>query len=114
VYGNRELPQLTFIVVKKRHNTRFFLYDGQHTMNVQAGTVIDQDIIHPSQFDFYLCSQAARMGTSRPALYHVLHDDIGFTSDAIQQLTYWLCHTDMRCTKSVSIPAPVHYADLAA
>ncbi|CAF4025256.1 unnamed protein product [Rotaria sp. Silwood2] len=114
VYGNRELPQLTFIVVKKRHNTRFFLYDGQHTMNVQAGTVIDQDIIHPSQFDFYLCSQAARMGTSRPALYHVLHDDIGFTSDAIQQLTYWLCHTDMRCTKSVSIPAPVHYAHLAA
>ncbi|CAF4969513.1 unnamed protein product, partial [Rotaria sp. Silwood1] len=24
-----------------------------------------------------------------------------------------LCHTDMRCTKSVSIPAPVHYAHLA-
>ncbi|CAF1509791.1 unnamed protein product, partial [Adineta steineri] len=25
-----------------------------------------------------------------------------------------LCHTDMRCTKSVSIPAPVHYAHLSA
>ncbi|CAF3801905.1 unnamed protein product [Rotaria socialis] len=114
VYGNKALPQLTFIVVKKRHNTRFFVYDGGQTMNVQEGTVIDTGIIHPSQFDFYLCSQAARMGTSRPALYHVLHDKIGFTSDAIQQLTYWLCHTDMRCTKSVSIPAPVHYAHLAA
>ncbi|CAF1246863.1 unnamed protein product [Rotaria sp. Silwood1] len=114
VYGNKPLPQLAFIVVKKRHNTRFFLYDGNETMNVQAGTVIDQSIIHPSQFDFYLCSQAAIMGTSRPALYHVLHDDIGFSSDDIQQLTYWLCHTDMRCTKSVSIPAPVHYAHLAA
>ncbi|CAF4038167.1 unnamed protein product [Rotaria magnacalcarata] len=114
VYGNRALPQLTFIVVKKRHNTRFFVYDGEQTMNVQEGTVIDTGIIHPSQFDFYLCSQAARMGTSRPALYHVLHDEIGFASDAIQQLTYWLCHTDMRCTKSVSIPAPVHYAHLAA
>ncbi len=31
-----------------------------------------------------------RMGTSRPALYHVLHDDIGFSSDDIQQLTYWV------------------------
>ncbi len=45
--------------MKKRHNTRFFLYDGKQTMNVQAGTVVDQDITHPSQFDFYLCSQAA-------------------------------------------------------
>ncbi|CAF3078686.1 unnamed protein product, partial [Rotaria sp. Silwood2] len=114
VYGDRPLPKLTFIVVKKRHNTRFFLYDGKQTMNVQAGTVIDQNITHPSQFDFYLCSQAAIMGTSRPTLYHVLHDDIGFSSDDVQQLTYWLCHTDMRCTKSVSIPSPVHYAHLAA
>ncbi len=32
-----------------------------------------------------------RMGTSRPALYHVLHDDNGFSSDDIQQLTYWVC-----------------------
>jgi len=54
------------------------------------------------------------MGTSRPALYHVLHDEIGFNSDEIQQLTYWLCHTDARCSKSVSVPAPVHYAHLAA
>jgi eukaryotic translation initiation factor 2C len=45
--------------VKKRHNTRFFLYDGQTTKNVEAGTVVDQQITHPSQFDFFLCSQAA-------------------------------------------------------
>jgi hypothetical protein len=30
------------------------------------------------------------MGTSRPALYQVLHDEIGFTSDEIEQLTYWV------------------------
>ena len=30
------------------------------------------------------------MGTSRPALYHVLHDEIGFTSDEVEQLTYWV------------------------
>ena len=59
VYGSRPLPSITFIVVKKRHNTRFFLYENNQTLNVQPGTVIDQDITHPSQFDFYLCSQAA-------------------------------------------------------
>ncbi|CAF3616556.1 unnamed protein product [Rotaria sp. Silwood1] len=114
VYGQNPLPRLTFIIVKKRHNTRFFTYDGQRTDNVEAGTVIDVDITHPSEFDFYLCSQAAIMGTSRPALYHVLHDENEFSSNDIQQLTYWLCHTDARCSKSVSIPAPVHYAHLAA
>ncbi|CAF0973268.1 unnamed protein product [Adineta steineri] len=114
IYVNRAQPKLTFIIVKKRHNTRFFVYDGQMTKNVEAGTVVDHQITHPSQFDFYLCSQAALMGTSRPALYHVLHDEIGFTSDEIQQLTYWLCHTDARCSKAVSVPAPIHYAHLAA
>jgi eukaryotic translation initiation factor 2C len=59
IYGNKPLPRLTFIIVKKRHHTRFFAYDGQSTNNIEAGTVIDQDITHPSQFDFYLCSQGA-------------------------------------------------------
>ncbi|CAF1547520.1 unnamed protein product, partial [Rotaria sordida] len=43
----------------KSHHTRFFAYDGQYTKNIEADTVIHQDIIHPTQFDFYLCSQAA-------------------------------------------------------
>ncbi|CAL1278354.1 unnamed protein product [Larinioides sclopetarius] len=29
-------------------------------------------------------------------------------------MTYSLCHTYIRCTKSISLPAPVQYADLAA
>ncbi|CAF1269422.1 unnamed protein product, partial [Didymodactylos carnosus] len=114
VYGQKPTPKLTFIVVKKRHNTRFFVYENEQTKNIQAGTIIDTEITHPSQFNFYLNSHAAIKGTSRPALYHVLHDEIGFTSDEIQQLTFWLCHTDARCSKSVSIPTPVHYAHLAA
>ena len=62
VYGNRPLPKLTYLVVKKRHNTRFFDYDGNETKNIGPGTVIDRCITHPSQFDFYLCSQAAMYG----------------------------------------------------
>lgn len=51
------------------------------------GTVIDTDIVSPNGFDFYLNSHAAIQGTSRPILYQVLYDEIGFTSDEIQQLT---------------------------
>lgn len=53
-------------------------------------------------------------GTSRPSHYHVLWDDNCFTADEFQLLTYQLCHTYVRCTRSVSIPAPAYYAHLVA
>lgn len=53
-------------------------------------------------------------GTSRPSHYHVLWDDNCFSSDEFQLLTYQLCHTYVRCTRSVSIPAPAYYAHLVA
>ncbi|CAF0770466.1 unnamed protein product [Didymodactylos carnosus] len=113
LYGHNPPPKITFIAIRKRHNTRFFVYDARQnrTDNVQPGTVVDSTVTHPTQFDFFLNSHAAIQGTSRPVLYHVLYDEIGFSSDEIQQLTYYLCHTDVRCTKSVSVP--VHYAQLA-
>ena len=59
---------------------------------------------------FFLLAQ----GTSRPSHYHVLWDDNNFKADEIQALTYQLCHTYVRCSRSVSIPAPAFYAHLVA
>jgi eukaryotic translation initiation factor 2C len=39
--------------------------------NAPAGTVIDTDITHPTDFDFYLQSHAGILGTSRPGHYTV-------------------------------------------
>jgi len=39
--------------------------------NVPAGLVIDTDVVHPIDFDFYLCSHQGILGTSRPAHYIV-------------------------------------------
>lgn len=44
----------------------------------------------------------------------ILGDDNAFDSDELQCLTYQLCHTYVRCTRSVSIPAPAYYAHLVA
>lgn len=57
---------------------------------------------------------SSSQGTSRPSHYHVLWDDNCFTADEFQLLTYQLCHTYVRCTRSVSIPAPAYYAHLVA
>uniref|UniRef100_A0A673AZ62 Protein argonaute-4 n=1 Tax=Sphaeramia orbicularis TaxID=375764 RepID=A0A673AZ62_9TELE len=111
-------PGITYIVVQKRHHTRLFCSDKAERVgksgNVPAGTTVDSTITHPSEFDFYLCSHAGIQGTSRPSHYHVLWDDNCFTADELQLLTYQLCHTYVRCTRSVSIPAPAYYARLVA
>ena len=49
-------------------------------------------------------------GTSRPTRYYVLHDDAQLGANNIQLLTNALCYTYERCTRAVSIPAPVYYA----
>ena len=81
-----------------------------HTLNAYLFT----GITHPTEFDFYLCSHQGIQGTSRPSHYHVLWDDNHFDADELQQLTFQLCHTYVRCTRSVSIPAPAYYAHLVA
>ncbi|XP_065940936.1 protein argonaute-2 isoform X4 [Magallana gigas] len=111
-------PGITFIVVQKRHHTRLFCADRKDQIgrsgNIPAGTTVDVGITHPTEFDFYLCSHAGIQGTSRPSHYHVLWDDNRFNADELQTLTYQLCHTYVRCTRSVSIPAPAYYAHLVA
>jgi len=49
-------PYLTYIVVNKRHRTRFFPTDPNQK-NVSAGTVVDShDITNPTTYDFFLNS----------------------------------------------------------
>ncbi|KAK3149042.1 hypothetical protein QOZ80_3AG0212190 [Eleusine coracana subsp. coracana] len=114
------LPPVTFVVVQKRHHTRLFPeFHGRRDMtdrsgNILPGTVVDQKICHPIEFDFYLCSHAGIQGTSRPTHYHVLYDENHFTADALQSLTNNLCYTYARCTRAVSVVPPAYYAHLAA
>ena len=48
-------PSITFVVVQKRHHTRFFPLDkrdSDKTGNCLPGTVIESGITHPYEFDF--------------------------------------------------------------
>jgi eukaryotic translation initiation factor 2C len=107
-------PKITIIVVGKRHHVRFFpsANVADRSGNCPAGTVVDRDVVHPTEFDFYLQSHGGLLGTSRPAHYSVLHDENGLSADGLQSLTFALCHVYARATRSVSIPAPVYYADI--
>lgn len=53
-------PGITLVIVQKRHHARFFCVDAKDRSgkdgNVPAGTVVDRGVVHPYEFDFYLCS----------------------------------------------------------
>ena len=54
-------PAITVIVVGKRHHVRFFPADpsqADKSGNCKAGTVVDREITHPVELDFYLQSHA--------------------------------------------------------
>jgi len=112
----RQPPKVTYIVVGKRHHVRFFPKQGDNSNtsrsgNCHPGLVVDSDMTSPIYFDYFLQSQAGLQGTSRPSHYTVLHDENRMTSDLLQALSFALCHVYASATSSVSIPAPVYYAD---
>lgn len=48
-------PKISYIVVQKRHQTRFFPESNPND-NVPPGTLVDRIIVSPDKFDFFLCS----------------------------------------------------------
>ncbi|CAF4800502.1 unnamed protein product [Rotaria sp. Silwood1] len=112
LYGHNQVPRICFVLVKQCHNTRFFTWDekSNRAKNIPPGTVIDTDIVSPNGFHFYLNSDAPIQGTAKPMLYQVLCNEIGFTSNEIQILTHYLCHTDAGCTNTIAEPLPIYYA----
>ena len=45
--------------------------DADKSGNCPAGTIVDRDVSHPTEFDFFLQSHGGLLGTSRPAHYSV-------------------------------------------
>lgn len=113
-YGDNP-PKLTFVIVQKRHHTRFEptnQREADRNGNCRPGTVVDTGIVVKQEFDFFLQSHASLLGTGRPTHYRVLVDDNNFKADNFQSLTNKLCYLNARCTSSISIVTPAYYAHL--
>ncbi|OIT08622.1 PREDICTED: protein argonaute 4-like [Nicotiana attenuata] len=105
-------PKFTVIIAQKNHHTKFFQPGDPN--NVPPGTIIDNKVCHPRNYDFYLCAHAGMIGTTRPTHYHVLYDEIGFSPDDLQELVHNLSYVYQRSTTAISVVAPICYAHLAA
>lgn len=102
--------KLTFIVVKKRINTRFFVKLREHHENPPSGTVVDVALTREEWYDFYIVSQFSMQGTVTPTHYNVIYDTVCLDPDTVQRLTYKLCHMYYNFPGIIRVPAPCHYA----
>ncbi|EJU02151.1 Piwi-domain-containing protein [Dacryopinax primogenitus] len=113
---NEANPKITAIVVGKRHHVRLYAENprdaDQRSGNVNPGLVVDHTITSPPHDDFYLLAHQGIIGTSRPMHCIPIVDDNHLSSDLLQTLTFALTHNYQRATRSVSIPAPIYYADI--
>ncbi|XP_078682114.1 piwi-like protein 1 [Branchiostoma floridae x Branchiostoma belcheri] len=103
-------PKITFVIVNKRINTRFFARDGSGLQNPPPGTVVDDEVTRPEWYDFFLVSTSVRQGTVTPCHYNVVWDTSGLKPDQMQKLTYKLCHLYYNWQGTVRVPAPCQYA----
>ncbi|KAK9467947.1 Piwi domain-containing protein [Lipomyces arxii] len=109
-------PFITVTICSKRHHSRMFPASrngGDRNGNVVPGSIVERDITHPSEYDFYLVSHMALQGTARPVHYHVIHDENQMPVDLFQSFVYNMCYVYARSTTSVSLCPPVYYAHLA-
>lgn len=100
-------PKLTYIVVQKRINTRYF---GTDQKNPSPGTIIDNTVTRANLYDFFLVPQSVREGTVSPCHYIVLKDDSLYAPDIVQRLSYKLCFLYYNWPGTIRVPACCQYA----
>ncbi|RRT76655.1 hypothetical protein B296_00004627 [Ensete ventricosum] len=117
--GDTTMPKFTVIVAQKKHHTRFFIADNSD--NVPPGTVVDNTVVHPRNYDFYMCAHQGRLVS---ALFHVFMNQKGNAAvsmgktASLSLLAFCLLPSspppdDVECSFPSSV-APVCYAHLAA
>lgn len=67
-------PEIIYIVVNKRINSRFFGASNSELYNPEPGSVIVEELSVDDRFDFHLVAQKVTQGTSTPTHYVVAYD----------------------------------------
>ena len=112
-----ESLKFTVGVVTKRHRVRFFPTGPpcqDKNGNPVPGTLVEYDVTHPHENDFYLCSHSAIQGTARPVHWQILMDEMNMPPTQMQNMLYEHCYQYIRSTTPVSVHPAVYYAHLAS
>ena len=105
--------ELSYILVNKRGNTKFYAGTNQDVKNPPPGSVLADKIVGKEHPEFYMISQKTLQGVASPTHYTILHMDANDKMqefNSIQMLTYKMCYLYYNVTGSIRVPAPLRYA----
>ena len=110
-YEKEYKPNLTFFLVSKKPDLKFVKKSEKYE-NVIPGTVIDEDIVNPGIFEFYLQSVNYTKGYATPIYYLcIFNNNEDITMTEFEKITYYMTYYHWNVCGTSSIPVPLRYAE---
>lgn len=96
--GHEKEVKITIIIVEKERHMRLFARSNDDKVsNVPPGTIFDTFIAHQHKKQFYMVSQQAIEGVTRPTKYTIFMDQANHCIYDLQQLTYFVSFNSIYC-----------------
>lgn len=102
--------QITLVVVGKRHHTRFYPSPSDW-QNIRSGLLVDETVVAPKQFNFYLQAHDSPIGTARNAHYVVLENESQYNADELQLIVSIHTFSNLDSTNLIHRPIIFHSRD---
>ena len=100
-------------MINVKTSERFFIEDNNQIRNVNAGTLVSEDLVS-ANYDFYLMSQQSNKGTTVPNHYKVIYTNSELDEGQLQELAFSQCFNYVNWTGSIKVPAILQYAKKCA
>lgn len=101
-----------FIITNKLIDVKFFMMDGSNLNNPKSGLCVDDHIISPGSYEFYIQPQFVNQGTATPTKFQVLMDDTSMTLEEIEQITYYMCYYYWNWAGAIRVPAVLKFSEV--
>ena len=107
-------PKLTVFTVNKKTDLKFFEKCSNGYKNIPMGTVIDNEVISPDVFEFYLQCPDVDRGCASPVHFLCIYNDNeDLTINDFEDISYKQSFYYWNWPGPVRIPAALKYAEVA-
>jgi aubergine len=96
-------------MINVKTNERFFVEEGNSFRNVNAGTLVAEELVS-NNYDFYIMSQQSNKGTTVPNHYKVIYSNSTLDEGELEELAFSQCFNYVNWTGSIKVPAILQYA----
>jgi aubergine-like protein len=99
--------------VNKRTEAKFFEFSNGNVNNPKEGTVIDNQVVSPGMYEFYIQPQFVNSGTATPTHFHCIQDTTGMPLEILETITYRMCYYYWNWSGAIREPAALKFAEVA-